>query len=119
MRSRGTPTRLEVHRLKYNQLGRQGPLLTYGDLDRKEKQFLQDQLLKDVRVANIGVTGDNDEVIYDQVLLGLLAEFGIMCPHSVQEPAEHKQAARCCVCGALVVSWWRKAPGQENKRVGE
>lgn len=119
MRTRGTPTRLEVHRLKYNQLEKKSTLLTYGDLDRKEKQFLQDQLLKDIRVANIDFTGDDDEVKYDRVLLEVLSDFGIMCPHSVQEPAEHKRASLCCICGSLVVAGWRRIDGRENVKAVE
>lgn len=81
MRTRKTPTRLELHRLKFNQNGRRGSLLRFQDLDAEERDLLQQELLQDVRVKRIDFTGPMDEKVFDSVQMEVYAEWGVMCPH--------------------------------------
>ncbi len=107
MRARGRPTRLELHRLSYNRNGRRGSLLTVQDLDDHEKEIVNREVLQDVRVKRIDFTGDMDEQIFDEVQMGVLAEYGVMCLHPEYslEKSDHPRAKRCGVCGALVAQW--------------
>jgi hypothetical protein len=104
VRPRGKPTRLELHRLKYNQNGRRGPLLRMSDLTDKEKDIISSEVLKDVRVKRLDFTGDLDEQIFDEVQFGVLSEFGVMCPHSLTEPGFHKFSERCITCGCVMTT---------------
>lgn len=113
MHSRGKPTRLELHRLKYNQGGRRGPLLRLVDLEDQEKDLINREVLKDVRVKNIDFTKDGDEQIFDDVQVGVLAEYGIMCPHpELERPPpgfSSKKGYECTVCGCVVFPYrWRE-----------
>ena len=116
MRPRSTPTRLESHRLKYQQAGRRGQLLRVEQLEKVEKRMLQEELLKDVRVKRIDFTGDMDEQIYDEVQCGVFAEYGVMCPHPrySQKNAHHPGHAgepvkECGVCGCIIFpGGWRE-----------
>ena len=90
--------RLIAHRLKFLQNGKKGQLLAAGDLTKDEKNFLQRELLKDVRVRQIDFTGDMDEQIFDEVEMQVLSEWGVMCPH----PPASRQRYNCSVCGCVV-----------------
>lgn len=105
MRSRGTPTRLELHRMKFHQAGRRGSLLTLSSLSDEEKEIIQRELLQDVRVKKIDFTGEMDEEIFDGVYLEVLAEWGVMCTHpaSSTEPVPGMRARRCKVCDCVVI----------------
>lgn len=105
MRKRGKPTRLEIHRLKYNQSGRRGPLLKMAELSEFEKNLISQEVLQDVRVKRIDFTGDLDEQIFDDVQFGVLSEWGVMCPHNNIEKATHKLAVVCTTCGCLKTVW--------------
>ncbi len=124
MHARNKPTRLELHRLKYNQNGQRGPLLTVWDLDNSEKKIINREILQDTRVKRIDFTGDMDEQIFDEVQMGVLSEYGVMCPHPEYslKKSSHPKAALCEVCGALVVGWshgWRtklrRKAGEQEK----
>lgn len=120
MRARGKPTRLELHRLRYNQAGRRGPLLTIWDLDNVEKNLVQAEILQDVRVMRIDFTGDMDEQIWDGVQAEVFAEWGIMCPHpdSSREDADLPGTERCKVCGSVLFPRHRpaQAAAQRSKK---
>ncbi len=104
MRTRGPPTRLELHRLKYNQNGRRGPLLTIRDLDDQEKEIINREVLQDVRVKRIDFTGDMDEQIFDEVQMSVLSEYGVMCPHPEYSLSPSKvHGSRCNVCGCCLL----------------
>lgn len=107
MRRSGKPTRLEIHRLKFQQTGGKCHLLRLEQLNDREKDLINQEILQDVRVKRIDFTGDLDEQIFDDVQSRVLAEFGVMCnhPESSLEPSHHKAAMRCNVCEALVVNW--------------
>jgi len=106
MRSRGTPSRLEIHRLTYNQAGRRGALLTLRDLDDYEKEQLNREILQDVRVKRLDFTGDMDEDVFDQVQAEVFSEWGVMCPHhNTDLIGDHlKFMCKCRACGALMSS---------------
>ena len=103
MRTRGTPTRLEVHRLKWHQNGRRGPMLSYAELDGVEKEILQKELLQDVRIKWIDFTGDMDEQIYDQVYLEVLSSWGVACPHPTSALKRSEHALLCSTCGCDII----------------
>jgi hypothetical protein len=104
MRPRSTPTRLEVHRLKYHQNGRRGPLLKYIELDTVEKGLIQTELLQDVRIKRIDFTGELDEQIYDSVYMEVLSDWGVACSHPVVAIEKGKYAPYCraCKCNVIV-----------------
>jgi hypothetical protein len=110
MRSRGTPTRLELHRLKHLQANRRGPLLTVHELSDEEKEILNSELMQDVRVQRLGAIREKESTeIWDAAYLDVLSEFGVMCPHPIASVDDRG----CSLCGcALFV---RK--GKKNMRV--
>jgi hypothetical protein len=104
MRPRATPSRLEIHRLKFHQNGRRGPLVRYSELDAYEKELIQKELLQDVRVKRIDFTGDMDEEIFDQVYLEVLSNWGVACPHPFGSIEGGLHAPHCRACGCSVIS---------------
>ena len=111
MRERVKPTRLELHRLKFNQDGGKGELLTFDQLTPAEKKLINDDILGDTRVQRIDFTGPMDERVFDEVRTRVLSEWGVMCLHPKYslEPSHHPKALRCGVCQALVAQWaWRR-----------
>jgi hypothetical protein len=102
MRTHATPTRLEIHRLKYNHTGRRGPLLHIIQLTDHEKEILNSEILQDVRVQRIDFTGDMDEQVFDEVQARVFAEWGVMCPHSSLSPADRAAHRTCPACGAII-----------------
>ena len=102
MRRSGKPSRLEIHRLKYNQAGRRGPLLRMAELTDAEKKLISSEVLQDVRVKRLDFTGDMDEQIFDEVQFAVLSEWGIMCPHGLTEKGHHALYVRCITCGAMM-----------------
>jgi hypothetical protein len=103
VRTAGKPTRLEIHRLKWNQNGRRGPMLAYASLDDLEKELVQKELLQDIRVKRIDFTGDMDEQIYDQVYLEVLNEWGVTCPHPTSALKRSTFSLFCSTCGCDIV----------------
>ena len=103
MRHRGTPLRLELHRLKFHQNGKRGPLLNYPDLFPEEKQLLQEELLKDVRIKRIDFTGNMDEAVYDHIYVQVLSDWGVACPHSFYAIYVEHGTPHCSVCGCSLI----------------
>jgi hypothetical protein len=105
MRPRKTPSRLEVHRLRYNANGRRGPLLTIHELDEYEKDLIQQELLKDVRVARLTFTDPMDEEVFDHAYLKVLTEWGVMCNHPYYsvEPIKNSAGYKCRVCDCAIL----------------
>jgi hypothetical protein len=112
VRARSKPTRLELHRLKYNAAGKRGELMRFEDLDPIEKDLITNDILQAMHVERTGFSGVMDEQVLDEVRMGVLAEWGVMCVHPFYslKPADHPKAKRCRVCGALVAQWtfWRE-----------
>lgn len=111
MRERVRPTRLELHRLKFNQDQGKGELLVFEQLSPAEKKLINDDILRDTRVQRIDFTGPLDEQIFDGVRMRVLSEWGVMCIHPKYslEPSHHPGAMRCPVCGTLVAQWgWKR-----------
>lgn len=106
MRSRNSPSRLELHRLTYNQNGRRGALLRLEDLDDYEKEQLNREILQDVRVKRLDFTGDMDEDVFDEVQATVFSEWGVMCPHHNTDKIGDtvKFMCKCRACGALMSS---------------
>lgn len=99
MRTRGTPTRLELHRLKYHQMGKTGPLLVGTELTEEEKDILNRAVAKDIRVKDLEFCDKMDEKIYDQVQAEVYSDWGVMCPHYIDID---KTGSHCPACGASV-----------------
>jgi len=112
MRTPGQPTRLELHRLKFNAARGRMQLLQLSDLSAAEKEIINREILQDVRVKRIDFTGDMDEQIFDGVQSRVLSEFGVMCNHPISslQPAYHSGARNCSVCGCLVAPWGAVPP---------
>lgn len=73
MKSRGTPTRIELHRLKYHWSGKKTCLLSFDRLDPEEKKIVAQDVL-----TNIYLNGGKDPYgVYAEVL----GKWGIVCPH--------------------------------------
>jgi hypothetical protein len=99
MRPRGTPTRLELHRLKHLQANRRGPLLTIHELSDEEKEILNVELMKDVRVQRLGSIHEKESTaIWDAAYLDVLSEFGVMCPHPIASIDDRG----CDLCGCAL-----------------
>ena len=101
MRTRLWSTSIEIHRLKYNQVGRRGPLLSIHQLTDVEKEILNSEILQDVRVQRIDFTGDMDEQIFNEVQSRVFAEWGIMCPHPSMKAVDYATHQTCPACGAV------------------
>jgi hypothetical protein len=105
MRTRKLPSRLESHRLKYNQLGRRGPLLRLEDLTKFEKDLLYQEILQDVRVKQIDFSGELDEQVFDGVEIEVFAEWGVVCHHPFSIRGGIKPTGsvyNCSVCRCAV-----------------
>ena len=104
MRPRKTPSRLESHRLKYNQLGRKGPLLRLEDLTKYEKDLIYGEVLQDIRVKRASFDDasnvEEDARVFDEVEMEVFAEWGVICHHPAYFYS--KQGNSCPVCRCLV-----------------
>jgi hypothetical protein len=104
MRPRGTPTRLEVHRLKFHQNGRRGTLLTISELSSEEKDILTKEVMKDIRVQKLTFVNRSDAEIWDGAYLEVLQDWGVICHHPRRSVTSLKKTPghRCELCGCLV-----------------
>lgn len=104
MRPRGTPTRLEVHRLKYHQNGGRGPLLTISELSTEEKDLLTTEVMKDIRVQRLTFVDKTDASVWDAAYLDVLQDWGVICHHPRRSVTSLKVTPghRCGLCGCLV-----------------
>lgn len=72
-------------------------------LSGPEKDLIQGELLRDVRVKRIDFTGELDEQLFDSVFLEVMTEWGVICNHpSSALEQSHSAAKKCGVCGCLV-----------------
>lgn len=70
---RRTPTRLELHRLRYRWRERRGPLLQLHELESEERHLLAVDVFRRVGMS----PGEDPYVVYSEVL----EEWGVVCPH--------------------------------------
>lgn len=70
---RRTPTRIELHRLKYHWLGRKIDLIPFDSLDQEEKKIVAEDVLN-----KIYLNGSKDHY---RVYAEVLASWGVICPH--------------------------------------
>jgi len=81
MRTSAPSLRLEAARIKRVHNGGRGPLLPFHELNDPERQFLIDELTKDVTVRRLNVSDPANESIFDKMMLDILTDYGVMCPH--------------------------------------
>lgn len=90
-----SPTKLELHRLKYQATGGKHRLLAWSDLTDDERRTVS----RDIFLALRSHGQDRD---YYEIYLEVLMEWGIMCPHPnhlktyIDRPHLH---FRCSMCG--------------------
>ena len=107
MAARETPTRLELHRLKYQHDGRRGPLLTVDSLEPEERDILSAAVFAAMQQNQ----GADKHVVYVDVL----SQWGVMCSHpqhgrlyvgSVKSsvPMPNLKWYTCDYCGGYVIN---------------
>lgn len=72
MTLRRTPTRLELHRLKYHWTGKKSALLTYVQLDPEEQRQISEAVFNSVYLDK-----SDPYAAYARVF----SEWGVACPH--------------------------------------
>lgn len=116
MRTSDASLRLEANRLKFIKNGRRGPLLPFHELTDAEKQFLIEELTRDVSARRLNVSDPADERVFDRMLLDILNDWGVMCPHPVKSAEETTHGYHCHTCGCdLVPVRRRKAPAKTGR----
>jgi hypothetical protein len=95
--------RLEAHRLKWIRSNRRIPLLQFHELTEHEKQFFIEELTRDVSVRRLQMDQSADATMFDRMLLDILNEWGIMCPHPVSSVTQVPRGYNCDICGCHVV----------------
>ena len=100
MRASSATVRLKNHRAKYNATGKRGALLSYASLTKREQKFIQDEILKDIRISRLEFVEniEEDDLDYDHVLAETLTAWGIMCPHNSLSSKNE-----CHACGAMIL----------------
>lgn len=112
MRPSSPSVRLEAHRLKWFRSERRGSLIPFHDLTDQEKQFLIDELTRDVAVRRLNVSDPTSESEFDQLFLQVLNEWGVMCPHPGVSVRMTQFGYHCSTCGCDVVSFYRSFSGK-------
>jgi hypothetical protein len=112
MRTRKTPSRLELHRLKYHRDGYRGPLLSVHELDDYDRDLIQNELLKEVKSQRVSFTDPADQKMFDKISLQVLTMWGIACmhPHASLTFLPDIGVYQCGVCECELVGKWPKAP---------
>jgi hypothetical protein len=102
MRTGNATLRLEAHRLKWIREKKRIPLLPFHELTDNEKHFFIEELTKDVAVRRLNVELEADESMFDRMLLDILNEWGVMCPHPIKSVEKKKHGYYCFTCGCDV-----------------
>ena len=68
-----SPTRIELHKLKYHWLGRKTGMIEFHRLDDEEKKIVANDILHKIYESG----GEDPYGVYAEVL----AQWGIVCPH--------------------------------------
>lgn len=103
--SRGTPTRIELHRLRYHWLGKKADLIPFHCLDPEEKKIVAQDVL-----THIYLNGGKDPY---RVYAEVFASWGIVCPHPQhmrkysgttfsEFPLSSHRWYNCGVCGCSI-----------------
>jgi hypothetical protein len=105
MKQKLTPSRLELHRMKFHHLEGKCELLSIYELDEYEKDLLQQELLKNVKVKRLTFTNDEDEEIYDKAFFDVCSEWGVMCVHPTYrvKKLENTVGWHCDLCGCSIL----------------
>lgn len=103
MRTSEATVRLEANRLKFIKNGRRGSLLPFYELNENEKQFFIEELTRDVSVRRLNVEDPVNEMIFDKMMMNILNDWGVMCPHSRSALEETKFGYFCRTCGCDLV----------------
>jgi len=69
-------------------------------LTDEEKDILNREIVKDARVKELEFCDAMDEHVYDRVQAEVFSEWGVMCPHPIQDVHGHS----CTCCGAALFS---------------
>lgn len=103
MRTLNPSTRLEANRLRLAASNGRGHLISFYSLSEAEREYIQREVLKDVRVKGIDFTNPEDDLIFEKSYLTVLSQWGIMCPHpeSCVDVDKH-QVVSCRVCECVV-----------------
>lgn len=115
MRPSDASVRLEAHRLKFIHNGRRGHLLPFHELNENEKQFFIEELTRDVSARRLKVDHEADERLFDVMLLNILNDWGIMCPHPRTSVQETAHGYSCQTCGCDIITARRS---RTNTKVG-
>jgi hypothetical protein len=102
-----TPTRIELHRLKYHWMGKKTDLIPFFRLDPEEKQIVAQDVLTQIYLNG----GKDPYKIYAEVL----NRWGIVCPHpqhmrlysgqlSSEFPLTGHRWYSCPVCGCTCMN---------------
>jgi hypothetical protein len=82
-----------------------GALLPFHELTEHERQFIIDELTKDTAVRRLNVSNPVNEAEFDKLLLAVLNEWGVMCPHPQLSTTETAYGHYCATCGCDVISF--------------
>jgi hypothetical protein len=103
--NRKTPTRIELHRLKFHASGRVIGLIPFDRLDQEEKKIVAQDIL-----TNIYTTGEDPYKVYAEVL----NSWGVMCPHpqhmrsyngkSSLYPIREVRWYKCLMCHCSIIN---------------
>lgn len=97
--------RLEAAKLRRVHNGHRGALLAFSELTEQEKQFLLDELTKDATVRRLNVADPDNECMFDKMMLSILNDYGVMCPHPRSSITETRLGYFCnnCECDLVPV----------------
>lgn len=77
VKTRKTPTRLELHRLRFHRDGGRGEFLSYDDLDLAERHILSQEVFTTIYLDG----RKRDPYI---ICAEVFASWGVMCPHPLE-----------------------------------
>jgi hypothetical protein len=80
-----------------------GRLLTFEELSDYEKRQIHEEVAKDIRVRTLSFTSTADATTYDQAMLDVLGEWGVMCNHPRPIRLKSLPAYSCGVCNTIVL----------------
>ena len=90
-----TPTRLELHRLKYTMGGCVGPLLSYDELDEKELKLISSDFFDSIV--------DKEKEDLNKLFMETLSSWGVMCVHPKENRDQRDGFFLCGCCGCAVI----------------
>jgi hypothetical protein len=97
--------RLAAHRLRWVRDRHTGPLIPFNDLSEIERKFLVDEVMSRIKIRRLSSSEDVDEQIFDELLLDVLNEWGVMCKHPTVIVSK-TNFGRCDLCGCEIFLPW-------------